>query len=71
MMQPKVEGHVATQLWKFVTANNDADLLIQNYSRVSGGLTIDCKNGSSVGQVPHLWSRNDGNDNQKFYMTIQ
>ena len=58
--------HNPKQLWKFVPSTG-AYLLIQNYDKGSGGPCIDCR-GGTPGKELIVFGREDGNDNQKFYI---
>ena len=67
-IETKRDGYRPQQLWKFVTGSG-VNLLIQSYVQ-SEGLVLDTGNDSNPGQLIKLWSRDDDNDNQKFYMLI-
>ena len=65
-MEPKAFGYSPTQLWKFVQANEGPNLLIQNYDMETGGLVLDTS--GTPGTEVIVYSRQDWNDNQKYFV---
>jgi len=66
-LEKRGSGFQPQQLWKFITANGDSDLLIQNYS-IDSGLGLDARAAAEPGTIVHLWTSQTTNDSQKFYI---
>jgi len=66
-LEKRRSGFQPQQLWKFITAIGDSDLLIQNYS-IDSPLGLDTRSAVEPGIIVHMWTSQTTNDSQKFYV---